>query len=169
MRMRLIVSAMLVLCMTVPAVQAQVANWNHFVQDEALEQAFHSSLNQVAMEYIRDRQGESRSAAILFKDSQRDVPLVLTSSTFRPALMMAAAAKAAYVVDYQALTSDGVRIQLNQGNTGGSGGGLLPEAPTLDSAQPPLAARSRAPAPRCCVRSIAPDSSSCSAGLRSRR
>ena len=101
----------LVLLVAAPA-QAQVGNWNHFVQDEALEQAFHAALNQASFEYIQDRQDEGRPAAILFLDAQRDVPLVLTSSTFRHVLVAAAQARAVYVIDYQALTSAGVRVQI---------------------------------------------------------
>lgn len=102
----------LVLYLVAATAQAQVGNWNHFVQDEALEQAFHAALNQASFEYIQERQDEGRPAAILFLDAQRDVPLILTSSSFRHVLVAAAQARAAYVVDYQARTSAGVRVQI---------------------------------------------------------
>lgn len=100
------------LCLFGATAQAQVGHWNHFVQDEALEQAFHAALNQASFEYIRERQDEGHPAAILFLDAQRDVPLILTSSSFRHVLVAAAQARAAYVVDYQARTSAGVRVQI---------------------------------------------------------
>ena len=104
--------AVLLLCLVAATAQAQIGSWNHFVQDEALEQAFHAALNEGSFAYIQDRQDEGRPAAILFLDAQRDVPLVLTSSTFRHVLVAAAQARAAYVIDYQALTSAGVRVQI---------------------------------------------------------
>ncbi|MEM7446079.1 MAG: hypothetical protein AAF414_22355 [Pseudomonadota bacterium] len=104
--------------------QAQVSNWNHFVQDEALEQAFHAALNQAAFEYIQEQQDDGRPAAIIFLDSQRSPSLQLTSSSFRPALLDAAGARAGYVIDYQALTSEGVRVQIGIANFGGGGFGI---------------------------------------------
>lgn len=115
----------LVLLVAAPA-RAQVGNWSHFVQDEALEQAFHAALNQASFEYIQERQDEGRPAAILFIDAQRDVPLVLTSSTFRHVLVAAAQARAAYVIDYQALTSAGVHVQIGGANLGGLIGAEIP-------------------------------------------
>ncbi|MEM7446080.1 MAG: hypothetical protein AAF414_22360 [Pseudomonadota bacterium] len=110
------------------AAQAQVSNWNHFVQDEALEQAFHAALNQAAFEYIQDRQDEGRSAAILFLDSQRSPVLQLSSSTFRPVLLDAAEARAGYVIDYQALTSEGVYVQIGPANIVVAVGAEIPGA-----------------------------------------
>ena len=98
--------------------QAQVSQWNHFVQDEALELAFHRALNQVSIEFIQDMDEQNRSAALVFLDSQKDISLLLTSSAFRHKLVAASRAKATFIVDYQALTSRDVTIRIGLGAVG---------------------------------------------------
>ena len=98
--------------------QAQVSQWNHFVQDEALELAFHRALNQVSVEFIQDMDEQNRSAALVFLDSQKDISLLLTSSAFRHKLVAASRAKATFIVDYQALTSRDVTIRIGLGAVG---------------------------------------------------
>ncbi|WP_421725815.1 hypothetical protein [Bauldia sp.] len=104
---------------------AQIDHWNHVIQDPALEKAFHRALNEVAEEYIAEMEAQDRPAGILFLDSQRFIPLVITSSTFRPDLIMAMKAKANYIHAYQARSTAGVTVQIAEpaGISGALAGG----------------------------------------------
>ena len=106
------IAACVLLLLAATGARAQVAQWNHFVQDEALEAAFHGALNRVVTDYIQAAQEEGRPAAVLFVDSQMNVSLLMTSSTFRPFAIDASRAKAEFVIDYQALSSKGAKIQV---------------------------------------------------------
>ena len=116
--MRIVVAFFLTIMATGLA-QAQVAQWNQFVADEALEQAFYRALREVSVEYINQADAAGRPAVIAFVDSQLDYPLQLTSSNFRHNLINATHSKLSYLLRYQAKSTAGADIPL------GSYGGLL--------------------------------------------
>jgi len=113
--MKTLLAAITVVLLILPSaggLRAQVAQWNHFVQDEQLEQAFHAALNQVAAEHQQEMEKQNRPAVILFLDAQKDVPLLMSSSTFRHNLIAASRAKADFIINYQALTSKDVKVTI---------------------------------------------------------
>lgn len=94
------------------AAQAQVAQWNKVVVDEALEKAFYRAVREAAVDFINEMESNGVPAVITFVDSQLDYPLQLTTYNFRHVLLNAAQSKVAYLLQYQAKTSNGVTISI---------------------------------------------------------